>query len=341
MNPQRRSSAGGQSTLPADVLDGRLVRAAEVANANSAARIARVSQLASRGDFADAAGDAAELLRAGVCDIRLIGFYLFGVFLERGAAYLPQLLRRVRVVLSDEYAALLPERRKALVVDSAVTWLLHNLTQRILFHTQSRDAVWENWVEAGGADLDAAIAGELEQLVAAAVDRVAGSRTATPAARLRRWTREDLRRALRRAPPTDDDDDDPEVAAEEPLPAPEPPAVEHAPEPVPPIADAETSAAAGLAISPALASLQRKLDAFRTLVERGDFPRAAVVASDVRGVLENFDPLAYLPSLFTGYLRALHQFIDELMPYWDAAGSPAWHALDQLYRVDLDAFLDE
>jgi hypothetical protein len=66
-----------------------------------------------------------------------------------------------------------------------------------------------------------------------------------------------------------------------------------------------------------------------------------VVASDVRAALASFDPVAYFPSMFAAYFKALHQVIDELTPYLDAVDQPSWHALDSYYRADMRGFFED
>jgi hypothetical protein len=93
--------------------------------------------------------------------------------------------------------------------------------------------------------------------------------------------------------------------------------------------------------SPALAMLQAKLRGFQSLVARGELAKAAVVASDIRSTLDNFDPVAFFPSMFAAYFKTLHQIIEELTPFFADAENPGWHALDSYYRADMRAFFDD
>ncbi|RKH56480.1 hypothetical protein D7V93_20220 [Corallococcus llansteffanensis] len=92
-------------------------------------------------------------------------------------------------------------------------------------------------------------------------------------------------------------------------------------------------------MSPALAQLVRKLSAFEALVEREDFVKASVIAVDVLATVERFDPRVYLPMLFSGFFNGLSQHADAIEPLLHGTESLGFRALDQLYRVDLDAFL--
>ena len=93
-------------------------------------------------------------------------------------------------------------------------------------------------------------------------------------------------------------------------------------------------------VSPALARFILKLEAFAGLVERGEMGKAAIVARDIKAAVDDFDPRVYLPALLAPHFRLLSAHIEAIAPHWAAAGSPAWEALEQLYKVDLDAFLE-
>jgi hypothetical protein len=393
--------------LPADLLAGPLAPAPELEDAASAARITRVAQLAERGDHEAAAREAAELIEAGSYDIRLIGYYLFGMFLQRGIGYLPALLGRAAALVTDHLAALRPERRKLQVVSSATAWLFEHVSARLQFHTRQRDATWDAWRAASDAALADAIASGCTKAAAALEAVIEKPLGAAPLARIRRWASEDLRRAAgkreapaERAPATASGpaeapraqavDEQAEAQAGPPpgggsdgepgpggsadadggdanapgSPADAPGGSADAPEaaharPDDPAGDPATVRgsddarardrpgpagapdAVVVVVSPALAALQDKLRGFQELVARGELAKAAVVASDIRQTLADFDPIEFFPSLFAGYFKVLHQVIDELTPYLERAGEPSWDALDSYYRADMRAFFED
>lgn len=358
--------------LPADLLDGRLAASPEPEDTSSATRIAHAAQLADRGEHAAAAQEAAGLLAAGIYDIRLIGFYLFGVFLQRGISYLPALLGRVGPLVADDLAALRPGRRKLQVVNSATAWLFEHVSAQLQFHTRQRSATWESWCGEGDSALPEAIAAGCTKLTLALEAVVDAPLAAVPLARVRRWALEDLRRALARreavaerapavassavavargpdrepvAPPEDHaapsgepadlpPDEALDLGADLAFAAAPPARADRGPDRTGP----DDPVAVG---SPALSVLQTKLAGFQELVARGELARAAVVASDIRAVLASFDPVTYFPSMFAAYFKTLHQVIDELAPYLDRADQPSWHALDSYYRADMRAFFED
>jgi len=358
--------------LPAHLLDGRLPAPSDSEDAAPATRIAYAAQLAERGDHAAAAREAAALIEAGIHDIRLIGFYLFGLFVQRGIVQLPALLARVTALITDDLGALRPERRKRQVVNSATAWLFEHVSAQLAFHAKQRDATWETWCGEGDRGLPDAIAAGCSKLTDALEEVIDAPLAVVPLARIRRWALEDLRRTMVRREAAasvpvvvaaggtpheaeHDERDDHEAVADDADAAPGPddlagddhddaaPALvtavpQRTREAVAPLRAGDQPVATG---SPALAVLQVKLAGFQSLVARGELTKAAVVARDLSATLASFDPITYFPSMFAAYFRTLHQVIDELAPYLDTSDQPAWRALESYYRADLRAFIED
>jgi hypothetical protein len=182
--------------LPAGLLDRRLAASPEPEDAASGSRIAHAAQLADRGEHLAAAREAAGLIEAGIHDIRSIGFYLFGLFLQRGVGYLPALLGRAAALIADDLAVLRPGRRKLQVINSATAWLFEHVSAQLGFHTRQRSATWEAWCAESDGALPDAIAAGCTKLTLALEAVIDAPLAAVPLARVRRWATEDLRRAL-------------------------------------------------------------------------------------------------------------------------------------------------
>lgn len=88
--------------------------------------------------------------------------------------------------------------------------------------------------------------------------------------------------------------------------------------------------------SPALEDFYKKIQAFKALVERKDYKKAAVIAEDIENRLENFNPVVYFPKLFVEYYSLYAKFasnIDENRHSGDL------RLLQKLFDADLDAFV--
>jgi hypothetical protein len=114
-----------------------------------------------------------------------------------------------------------------------------------------------------------------------------------------------------------------------------------------PKARSETGSGAGLgggevtlSASARFFELTFKLGAFRTLLDRAEHEKAALIGLDVLKTLSEFDPTLYFPSLFADFfagLAVLSAAIDE-PPNTEL---PYWNALQRLYRVDLERFMSQ
>lgn len=294
----------------------------------------RISDAADRGDYLDAAYQSAALLEKHVYDVRLIGYYLFGLLLEQGIGALPGLLDRVHRLLGDDLGKLLPVQKKERVFDATLQWLMQTMTDRCRYHAAQKDATWSHWMAQLHPDLAAEVGDAIDRVSADMQGLVEEPRCLGSLGKLRRWVSDELPRT-KPSPPTAA-----AVAA-----APVAPALPPEPVPAPAVAaPARTDASSGAMLagaSPAMHVLLRKLRGFEALIECGDMGRAAVVASDIKQIVEQFDPLVYLPALFSTYFKLLHASMDELLPHWQELDSPSGQALQSFYRVDLDAFLGE
>ncbi|MFL5352441.1 type VI secretion system protein IglI family protein [Archangium sp.] len=294
-------------------------------------RLEKVSDLVTRSAYLDAARAAEALLREGVYDVRLVGSYLLGLFLEGGFEAMPVVFHSLSNTLLGNWESFGPRERKDVYADGSLRWLLKVLNKHIEHHERMKDETWQRWCAPSNREpLERALA--LSEEIFSAFGR-AMPRNGCEAGfrRLSQWMEGHLQ-ALPAAP------------SEEP--APEEPVDEPAQEDTSARArssesrrSAPASAGPSLPVSPALAQLMDKLAAFNTLVERQDFQRASVVAADVLNVVEHFDPRVYLPAIFSRFFAALSTNAEQVEPVLQSTETLSFRALDQLYRVDLETFL--
>ncbi|HLM47428.1 MAG TPA: type VI secretion system protein IglI family protein [Myxococcaceae bacterium] len=316
--------------LELHLLDKPLV--GEASNLESSdERLERVNVLVSRSDYVDAAREAEALLRQGLYDVRLVGPYLLGLFIEGGLQSLPVVFHSLSKTLLLNWPSFGPTDRKDVVTDGGLRWFLKVLNKHLEHHERLKDEKWKRWGQPDNREpLEQALT--LSEEIFAAFGRVMPRNGCeAPFRRLCQWMEGHLRSLPTPAP------------LHEPEPEPEPEPVEEDSQarsrPVEAPRSAPESAGPTLPVSPALAQLMRKLAAFDTLVERQDFQRASVVAADVLNVVEHFDPRVYLPALFSRFFAGLSTSAEQVEPLLQSTETLSFRALDQLYRVDLDTFL--
>ncbi len=89
--------------------------------------------------------------------------------------------------------------------------------------------------------------------------------------------------------------------------------------------------------SAALEAFYKKIQAFKALIERGDYQKAAVIAEDIDKQLENFDPVIFFPKLFVEYYSMYAKNASQIDERRDFG---SLKLLQKLYDADLDAFVN-
>ena len=292
-------------------------------------RLEKVNDLVARSAYLDAARAAEALLREGVYDVRLVGAYLIGLFVEGGLTAMPSVFHSLSHTLLGNWQSFGPHERKDVYADASLRWLLKVLNKHLEHHERMKDETWQRWCTVDNREpLEQALT--LSEEIFSAFGRVMPRNGCeAPFRRLTQWLEGHLR-TLPSPAPVEEPEQQPEEEPEE----------EAAPE-RPRSTELTRSASAGpsVPVSPALAQLMNKLAAFNTLVERQDFQRASVVAADVLNVVEHFDPRVYLPAIFSRFFAGLSTHAEQVEPMLQSTETLSFRALDQLYRVDLETFL--
>lgn len=105
-----------------------------------------------RAQYVEAASVAERLWADGVHDVRILGHYLFGIFIERGLAGLSALFDLIEIALGDSWPHLAPLDRRERHSDAALRWLFGQVVHHIEHHKRDRDAHWEQWQSPGHKD---------------------------------------------------------------------------------------------------------------------------------------------------------------------------------------------
>jgi hypothetical protein len=302
-------------------------------------RLDAVTDAAFKSQYEVAAGLAQEAWSDGVRDIRLIGYLLYGHYLERDVAGLAWTFAQLTDALTTKWDAIGPPH-KLKSGDGALNWLFQTLVRQLTGHEKLKDAHYQRWTDEGGTEGFTTAVEAARPLLEAVEARFATGKCLDKLRSLDSWLREQesaLRGARERQ------------AYEEAARA----AVEAAAAQVAAASAAEGPAAANEA-APARAPngtinievagpfglLIRKLKLFEELVTRGDMLRAAVVARDVDQLVAQFDPIRFIPQVFVPFFRLMSQNMEQLEPAMSQLEAPTFRPLVQLYHADLDAFAD-
>ena len=104
-----------------------------------------ILSLTSQNRYLPAAERAQKLWQQQIYDVRTVGCYLFGVFVERGVASLSLLFECIRRALSDNLAYLSPSHKKERHLDVSLRWLFDSIVSQVRFHERQKDELWTKW----------------------------------------------------------------------------------------------------------------------------------------------------------------------------------------------------
>jgi hypothetical protein len=302
----------------------------------------KVGELVARGAYAEAGQLAEKLLREGTRDVRIIGPWLFGTFLTGELSSILPIFRTLHELLTQRWASFGPRAKKEVLADNGLRWLFKAISRHLEHHQSLQDATWNHWREPRVRELLQQALDLVEPLLVALASTLPKGHSVPPFRQVILWMQTFMKTVA----------SEPAGPQAEPAPAAQPAeaasnkAPDDAREPEPETtarkefaAQPQASTAPSIPASPALELLMRKLQAFDSLVQDRDFIKASVVATDVLALVERFDPRIYLPNLFTLFFTHLSTHAEELEPLLQSTETLSFRALNQLYQVNLKAFL--
>lgn len=294
-------------------------------------RLALLNTLLDKNQLRDLAAEVEQLLDAGIYDIRPISMYLWVAFSESGLTALPDLFDTLTALVGVNMGAIGPRHKKVDHYCKRISWLMQKLADVIEYHDARRTPEWQLWTDARGPEF---IDGVLER--AHAFETTLDDRFAPIAPAFQKLTARLRAVSLSfRIPAL------PPVSIASPVISSVRPPTQKG-NSARPTHELKVDARLGRAevgVSHEFFALIQKLDAFASLVKKGDLARAAVVADDVMGSIDSFDPRVYFPELFSDFSELLSKHIEALESYWRDRDSNAWKAHSQFYRVDLRRFV--
>lgn len=273
-----------------------------------------------------AAGLAQKVWSDGVRDVRLVSYLLYGYYLHKRIAGLTWVFGQLTEALTCEWQGLGPEE-KLRNADEVLTWLFQKIARQLLDHEKLKDEEYRRWTTEEGANDFAAAALAAAPLLAVLESMFANKKCLHRLQSLEKFLRQHERR-LRAAI---------KVPAQPAIVVASPPAEEASASSVSPSTltlsiTVETASPFGL--------LVRKINLFEQLVVKGELHKAAVVARDIDQLVQRFDPLVFLPTIFMPFFRVMTKNMQALTTAMTQLESAQFKSLVQLYHVDLDAFAD-
>lgn len=313
-------------------------------------RLMEIPSQAQDGDYLGAAAAAQAVFEEGIYDIRLLGFFLYGLFLEGGIRNLGDIFDGFARFLDENWAMAGPEQKREKHAQVAFRWFFNQMIKKLQHEQSSQGDAWSRWIEETTSDdvekaLDAA--DKLRRSLGAVLEDASGP-ILEGLGKTVEWLRPFQQLVYREDEPEGHPEDEGEESLEEEAEdwrregekvVPAGGVVQ--PEPVKGAAT-RSSDVGGLCIEGSyhLEMLMKKLEAFERLMAEEKYPRAALVADDIMETISQFDPRLYFPKLFRRFFMLMATHSEDLMSFEEMKESPEWQVMREYYKVDLDGFVD-
>ena len=284
------------------------------------------------GDFKEVANLAETIISEDIYDIRVICYFLYGVFLEHGAVGLQDIFQSILNVFSENWDALGPVKNKEKQVTNSIKWLLKQLTRKIDYEEKKESAEWISWQQDADTDTIEGIidlCAELQKILSQQLGDLA-SQLVDGISSIKSWLGSLLRLIYIPEPEPEE-----EAVMDESEQAADAAAVQGAQAGVPTTSAASIPAGQG---NFHLTQLHKKIAAFQSLIEKEKFEQASLVAFDIDQIIENFDPRLYFPEIFAEFSLKYSMNIKEILTSKKYVKSAEWQALKEVYKVDIDRF---
>ncbi len=315
-----------------DVLTGELEVAENPGIETFDPRFGDINTLIQDGNYADGAAQAEEIIREGIYDIRLIGSFMYGLFLEQGVGGLAPVFQSMSGLLTDNWEAVGPVNKREKHYQTSLKWFVNQLHKKLKYETDKDSDTYKSWTDQVTSDdvqesLDAIDA--VRRALGQALEDLSGD-VADGLTKVNDWLAT-FQKLVYKEPESEEESEESfeeEAATEEQAPV-------------------SQTVATGFSFGGDVAAegsfhlqtLLNKLAAFERLVQSEKYALAALVADDINAIVGKFDPKLYFPKIFANFSLLFVRHISELISFEKSKKSVEWAALRELYKVDLESFV--
>ncbi len=286
-------------------------------------RLADIVTLAQNGDYQGSAAQAQAVFEEDIFDIRIVGFFLYGIYLETDIVALYDIFQTLIRLFQENWEAVGPVKKREKHAQTSINWLIKQLSKTLQYEEDKNSDNWNRWLkEVTSDDVTQIIeAGDELQKTLESILEDASRPLLEGLLKIKEWLT-NLQQLVYQEP--------------EPEPEVEPETESDEPKSQQPMIGADDTVVAG---SHHLRILLNKIEVFEQLISKEKFIMAALVAQDINDIVANFDPTVYFPGLFSKYSYLLAMNISKLSSFDGHKKTVEWQAMKELYKVDLNSFI--
>lgn len=296
-------------------------------------RLADIISLAQNGDYQGSAAQAQAVFEEDIFDIRIVGFFLYGIYLERDIGALYDIFQTLIGLFQENWEAVGPVKKREKHAQTGINWLIKQLSKVLQYEQDKESDNWNRWLEEVTSDdvIQIIEAGDALQETLESILEDASRPLLEGLLKIKEWLANLQRLVYREPEPEPEPEMEPdESESQQPVETIDQKVVS------PLMISADDTAVKG---SYRLKILLKKIEAFEQLITEEKFVMAALVAQDINDIIANFDPKVYFPELFSRYSYLLAMNISKLSSFDGHKNTVEWQAMKDLYKVDLNSFM--
>jgi hypothetical protein len=297
-------------------------------------RFVDIAAMVQNSDFSGAAAQAQNIIEEDIYDIRIICYFLYGFFDERGPGAFNDIFISLERIFRENWEAIGPLKKRENHAKNSLNWFFKQANKILANEDKKKGPKWQAWQEEVSPDeiraaLDTGL--ELGQEIGNVLGKQAGT-VVDGLTRITVWLETFYHLIYQEPEPEPEEMIEPDV---------ENPAEEQgeesstSPEIKP---EAGPNRLNGSESYP-LKTLIRKMDAFEQLLHENKNTGAALVANDINRIIADFDPQIYFPALFATFTRQFALNIEKFLAFDNCRDTPVWQSMEKLYNVDMDSFV--
>jgi len=304
-------------------------------------RLSDIATLMQDGKYEEAAVQSEAILEEQIYDIRIIGYFLYGHFIDQGVGAMADIYLSMRDLLRDNLDALGPAKNREKHIQTILNWLMKQLIKKLQREEAKNTSIYEGWISEVSSDQvqEALDAGEdLRRALGPVLEDAAGP-VLDGLMKVNEWLTA-FQRLVYREPEPEPEEETEDLGDEEAKEGIEEERQEagrkEAYVSIPRLDEDEISVEGSFHLK----LLIRKLEAFDRLISAEKYSSAALIADDINSIIADFDPKVYFPKLFTRFSLRFAANINELFAFEEHKNSVEWQAMQELYKVDLESFVN-
>jgi len=295
-------------------------------------RLGDIVTLVQNGNYLDAADQAQVVFEEDIYDIRLTGFFFFGIFLDQGVNSLLDVFQCLTRLLLENWEAMGPVNKRERHAQISLNWLFKQLDKILQYEEEKKGDTWNKWLESvTNADIQAILdaSDELQKALGNTLEDASGPLLEV-LFKIKKWLT-NLQQLVYEEPETEAEEAETEDTGN----TPPGEAVEQQTAPSFAV-DMDSLAVQG---SYQIKILLKKIGAFEHLIQNKNYAMASLVADDINAIISDFDPKLYFPELFKKFSYLLALNISQFSAFDEKKQTLEWQAMQELYKTDLDSFM--